>query len=113
MIYWPRYVDNWRGGTATLSLLEKGVYGELLDYCYAKECPLPAQIELIYRIAGARTPVEHRAVEVVLKMFFTKTPDGYINERVERELAKWRKKSAGKQRGGFARWGKGPDGAPS
>lgn len=108
MIYWPRYVDNWRGGTATLSLVEKGVYGELLDYCYAKECGLPLQLELIWRIAGARTPMEHRAVDVVLSRFFTKTTTGWINERCQKEIEKWQKKKVAKEKGGYARWGKEP-----
>lgn len=109
MNYWPRYIGDWKKKTSALSLLEKGVYTELLDYCYATESPIPLQIELVFRIVGARSSMEHRAVEQVLKMFFTKTGEGWENERVNEELSKWKTKSKKNAANAHKRWHKEPD----
>lgn len=104
MKFWPRYIGDWKKKTAHLSLLEKGCYSELLDHCYANEEPLPGQIDRIFAICGARTPIEQRAVEVVLKMFFVKNGEGFYNERAKEEIGKWKEKAAKASQSARKRW---------
>ena len=106
MIFWPRYVGDWRAKTAAMSPLEKGIYGELLDYIYSSEQPLPGASEEIYRIAGARTTIECHAVDRVLKKMFKPNGVGYINKRAEEEIEKWKILSAKKTKAANKRWGK-------
>lgn len=104
MKFWPRYVGDFKKKTAALSLLEKGVYTELLDFCYANESPLPAEASRIWSIVGAHTETEKRAVDVVLKMFFIKNGVGWENERAKEEIAKWHGKSAKAKASVETRW---------
>ena len=106
MKFWPRYTGEWKKKTADLSVIEKGAYSELLDYCYANECPIPLEPRRIYQIVGAITPVEQKAVDVVLVRFFKKNGSGYVNERVMEELAKWQDKSQKASANANKRWGK-------
>ena len=106
MKFWPRYTGDWKKKTAALSLLEKGVYSELLDYCYANECPLPSEPARIMAIVGARTAAEHTAVGNVLNMFFVKNGTGWHNERATEEIAKWHEKSTKAKASVAVRWNK-------
>ena len=106
MKFWPRYVGDFKKKTAALSLLEKGVYTELLDYYYANEKPLPVEPARIMAIVGARTVAEHTAVGNVLNMFFTKNGVGWENERAKEEIAKWHEKSAKAKASVQVRWQK-------
>jgi uncharacterized protein YdaU (DUF1376 family) len=103
MIWWPKYVGDWKRDTAELSVMEKGVYGEWLDYCYAKEKPLPLNFQDCCRIAGCTTAMEIRAAERVIK-FFEKTESGYINQRCATEIAKWSVKSSNNTKAAEIRW---------
>jgi uncharacterized protein YdaU (DUF1376 family) len=91
--YWPRYVGDFKKKTSALSLLEKGAYTEMLDFCYANEQPLPSELNRIWAIAGAITETEKKAVEKVLTMFFVKNGTGWTNRRTIEELDKWHSKS--------------------
>lgn len=106
MKFWPRYAGDWKKKTADLNLTEKGAYTELLDFCYSTEQHLPAEIDRIWAIAGARTPLEQRAVEVVLKRYFVKNGEGFVNERAAEELAKWQTKSDKARQSAKKRWAK-------
>lgn len=93
MKFWPRYVGDFKKKTAALSLLEKGVYTELLDYYYATEEPIPLEPARIMAIVGARTASEHTAVGTVLLKFFVKNGVGWENIRAKEEIEKWHLKS--------------------
>ena len=107
MKFWPRYVGDFKKKTASLTLLEKAVYTELLDYYYANEEPIPLEPARIMAIVGARTAAEHSAVGTVLGKFFVKNGSGWENLRAKEEIAKWRDKSQKATRSVNKRWGKG------
>ena len=109
MKFWPRYVGDFKKKTASLTLLEKGVYTELLDYYYANEEPLPADSTRIMAIVGARTAAEFKAVGTVLNMFFVKNGAGWENQRADEEIAKWHGKSKKAAASANARWNKSKD----
>lgn len=108
MKFWPRYPGDWKKKTAALSLLEKGVYSEMLDFCYSTEQPLPSDPKRIWALVGAQTETEKHAVDTVLKMFFVKNGKGWENQRVMEELAKWQEKSTKASASAKKRWSAAP-----
>lgn len=92
MIHYPHDIDAWKRNTAELSLVEKGAYRELMDWMYAKECQLPSDKEKLYRIAGAMTAEEKRAVDSVVRQYFVPIGDGLSQPRIEEEIDAYRAK---------------------
>lgn len=70
MNYYQRFMADYAGKTAHLSMIEDGAYNRLLDWQYVNEKPLPEDAEARYRIAKAMTPAERKAVDVVCAEFF-------------------------------------------
>lgn len=68
-----------RTKTAHLSLAEIGAYVRLADYCKVLREPLPSSLARLYRIAGAETKEEQKAVRQVLLEFFVSVPGGYAH----------------------------------
>jgi uncharacterized protein YdaU (DUF1376 family) len=89
MHYYKHHIGDYRRCTAHLSLLEHGVYRQLLDWYYLDESPIPNETQSVYRRLAARTEVEQRAVDAVLADFFTQTPDGWINNRCSKQIGKY------------------------
>jgi uncharacterized protein YdaU (DUF1376 family) len=91
-----------------LSLAEHGAYNQLLDSYYSEE-ELPSDPGTLYRIAGAMDDLERKAVDKVVKKYFTVHGDRLVQDRVERELAARRDFLAEQARkaklGAKARWG--------
>lgn len=86
--YYPRWVGSIQKKTGHLSCAELGVYDRLLDHYYSAEIPLPGDVESCARIARAMTRDERKAVESVLRQFFTLNDGEYRQERVDIELDK-------------------------
>ena len=89
MHYYKHHIGDYRRCTAHLSLLEHGVYRQLLDWYYLDESPIPNETQSVYRRLAARTEVEQRAVDAVLADFFTQTPDGWINNRCNKQIGNY------------------------
>lgn len=104
MNYWERWIGAWKKKTASMSVEEKGAYGELLDWYYANECALPGDQEACYRIAGVRTESEAKACDRVLKLAFVKDERGYTNKRADEEIAKRHAYVARQSEAGRKRW---------
>lgn len=92
MNFWPRYVGDIQRKTGHLSCAEMGAYDRLLDHVYATEQPLPGDVDACCRIARAMDKTERKAVESVLRQFFTLDGEHYINERAAEEIVKARPK---------------------
>lgn len=88
-----------------LSDAERGIYLSLLLRYYDTEQPLPADRDLIYRLACARNADAVRAVDVVLEEFFDLEDDGWHNKRADEEITAFRDKSEKASRSARARWG--------
>lgn len=107
MNFYPHHLGDYAKDTKDLSMLEHGAYRLLLDHNYATEQPIPNEIDKLYRIAGARTPAELKAVQAVAEKFFPVNGDGRRhNKRAEQEIARLREKSAKAKGSAEARWGK-------
>lgn len=86
MNYYRRYVGDYLRDTARLSMLEHGAYNLLLDYYYADERALPADLDELYLMVRAMTPADRKAVDKVLRLYFVLKPDGYHNGRADHEI---------------------------
>lgn len=80
------HLNDYAAATFHLSPLEDGIYWRLLRCYYRDEQPLPVEIKDVARMAGARTDEEIRAVEVVLKEFFSLESDGWRQARCDEEI---------------------------
>jgi uncharacterized protein YdaU (DUF1376 family) len=104
LIYYRRFPGDYLRDTIHLSAAEDGMYGRLLDKLYSSERPLPADRKILYAMVRANTKKDQKAVESVLKQFFSKCSRGFTNNRAMREISRSveisvKRSSAGKQRG--------------
>lgn len=94
MNHYRHHLGDYAKDTAHLSLLEHGVYGQLMRRYYATETPLPADVAEVCRSIGARSAPERAAVRNVLKDFFDLKDDGYHQKRIDQEIAEYKAKAA-------------------
>lgn len=104
MNYVELHLGDWAQAVAHLSLVEEAIYLRLLRRYYADEKPLPADLASCQRLAGARSPEEREAVEVILREFFTLGEDGHRNKRADAEIAKVHTKKGKAAASARARW---------
>lgn len=98
MNYYERHLGDYARDTAHLSMIEHGAYGLLLDRYYATEKPIPA--DQVHRLARARSPEEVKAVDDVLKEFFTLVDGAWSHTRCDAEIAKKETKAKAAQANG-------------
>lgn len=106
MHYYPFNIGNYRRETHHLSLLEHGIYRQLLDTYYLEEKPLCADLAKLMRTHCIRTKEEEKALLLVLSDFFTLTDDGYTHQDCDEKIAKYQAKSEKAAKSARARWGK-------
>jgi len=103
MYYYQHHIGDYRRDTAHLSLLEHGIYRQLLDLYYISEKPLDANA---LRLICARSADEIRAAKQILSEFFTLEDGIYYHDRCEDEINKFHKKSDMAKASAKARWNK-------
>ncbi len=92
MNYFQHHIGDYRRDTAHLSLLEHGVYRQLMDMYYLAEQKIPEETEVVYRRLCARTDEEKKAVDTVLAEFFS-CDSGWSHTRCDREIAEYQGKA--------------------
>jgi uncharacterized protein YdaU (DUF1376 family) len=95
MHYYQFNIGDYRRDTAHLSLLEHGIYRQLIDWYYLDEQPIPKETQVVYRRLSARTQEEQNAVDIVLKEFFSVDDGsdvGHVHRRIDRDIAEYNKK---------------------
>lgn len=107
MNYVEHHFGDYARDTGHLSLLEHGVYRQLLDLYYVREAPLPLDKRALCRLIRATSATERRALDSVLEDFFLVSEDGYRHKRCDAEIARFRDKQAKAKRSAMARWGGG------
>jgi uncharacterized protein YdaU (DUF1376 family) len=85
--FYKRFIGDIQRDTGHLSCSEMGVYDRLLDHYYATESALPADVDACCRIARAMTKDERKAVDSVLRQYFTLDAAGFVQGRAEIEIA--------------------------
>lgn len=95
MNHYPHHIGDYGKDTRNLSVTEHGAYRLLLDYNYATERPIPTDSKELYRIVGAQTPAERKAVDKVAERFFPVNGDGRRhNKRAEVEIESYQERAA-------------------
>lgn len=111
MNYYPHHLGDYAKDTKNLTPLEHGCYRLLLDHNYATEQPVPNEVKELYRIVGAMTPAERKAVDKIAGKFFPVNGDGRRhNKRAEQEIARLKEKSEKAKASAERRWGGTPGG---
>lgn len=92
MHYYKFNIADYRKDTGHLSLLEHGIYRQLLDTYYLDEKPIETQ--LVIRRLSIRTEDEKTALNNVLDDFFEPSECGkfHIHARVDREISGYQTK---------------------
>lgn len=101
MHYYTHHIGDYKRDTSHLSLLEHGIYRQLLDLYYLNEKPLDANA---LRLIGCRSDLEKESAQLILNEFFEKTNEGYVNLRCENELNRIYRKSEKARDSAKARW---------
>jgi uncharacterized protein YdaU (DUF1376 family) len=109
MNYYYHHIGDYRRDTAHLSLLEHGIYRQLLDQYHLNEGPICADNAKLMRSLCVRNADEMRALENVLTDFFTKTENGYIHHKCEGKIKEFQAKSDRARESANARWHRGEE----
>jgi uncharacterized protein YdaU (DUF1376 family) len=91
--YFQHHIGDYRRDTSHLSLLEHGVYRQLLDWYYLDEKPIPAETQVVYRRLSAKTESDQAAVDAVLADFFRPTKEGWKHKKCEEVIEEYHKNS--------------------
>lgn len=90
MHYYKKNIGDYRRNTSHLSLLEHGVYSQLIDQYYLKEgVGFDKPVKQIARLIGARTEDEIAVVTIILDEFFVKTKSGYHHNKCDENLKEY------------------------
>ena len=104
MHYYQHNIADYRKDTSHLSLLEHGIYRQLLDSYYLDEKPLCTDLAKLMRSHSVRTADEENALKNVLSDFFEKTKNGYIHKRCDETISNYHGKSDKARASANARW---------
>lgn len=104
MHYYRFNIGDYRRDTAHLSLLEHGIYRQLIDSYYLSEKPLSLDISSLMRTHCVRNADEKDALEYILKTFFVQREEGYFHVGCEKVLHEYKVKSDKARSSAMARW---------
>lgn len=85
MHHYKRHIGDYQKKAGRLSLLQHGVYNQLIDSCYDRE-RFPVSEDEAIDWVWASTLEEIEAVRFVLKKFFTFENGAFIQQRIKDEL---------------------------
>jgi len=103
VFYFQHHVGDYRRDTGHLTLLEHGIYRQLIDLYYITEKPLDASA---MRLVCVRTTEEEQAYKRVLADFFHERKGKYFHKRCDFEISKYKDKSSKAADSAKTRWNK-------
>lgn len=106
MNYYEKHIGDYIRDTVSLTMLEDGAYGRMMDQVYQSEKPLPLDKKMVYRLARAASTSDRKAVDFVLATFFQETPAGYVQKRIAQEIDRYQEKQRKAKASADARWNK-------
>jgi uncharacterized protein YdaU (DUF1376 family) len=107
MHYYQFNISDYESHTKHLTEIEDLAYRRMIDWCYLHESSLPESIEEIAKKICMRTHSD--CIANVLHEFFQLTESGYIQGRIEKEVAAYHAKSEKAKASAEARWSKKPN----
>ena len=93
MNYYKHHIGDYRRDTTHLTLLEHGIYRQLIDTYYLDEMPLSNDLVKLMRAHSVRTEEEKVAFHSVLSDFFTLTDNGYTHGRCDEGVITYQAKA--------------------
>lgn len=93
MRHFAHNIGDYAAATAHLSFIEDAAYHRCLRRYYQDEAALPADVDEVCRLVGARSKDERKAVANVLAEFFDLREDGYHQSRADREIEAYQEKA--------------------
>lgn len=104
MHYYTHNIGDYRRDTSHLTLLEHGVYRQVLDQYYLNEKPIDLDTTKLERILNIKTEEEKNALANVLQDFFIKTETHYVHKRCDIAIDEYQDKSAKASKAAKIRW---------
>lgn len=104
MYYYQHHIGDYRKDTQHLTLLEHGVYRQLLDLYYTQEKPLSLDHTHNMRLICVRNADAQEAYQNVIKDFFIETDYGFYHKRCDDEIKKFSEKSKKSSLAANKRW---------
>ena len=104
MNYYEHHIGDYDKSTSHLTACEDGIYCRLLRRYYDSEAPLPVDLSAVQRLVRARSKDEKKAVQAMLMEFFSLADDGWHQFRCDKDIEKFRDKSAKAKRSAESRW---------
>jgi uncharacterized protein YdaU (DUF1376 family) len=89
--HYPHHIGDYSKDTPGLTMMEHGAYRLLMDAYYASERAIPEDEP--YAIAKASNALERKAVDKVLRKYFTLEDGHYHQKRIDLELAHYQEKA--------------------
>jgi len=105
--YYQHHIGDYRRDTGHLTLLEHGIYRQLLDLYYITEKPLDK--EVAKRLIGVRNTNELQTYYGVLTEFFQEIDGKYVHKRCDYEISRFKDKSDKAKKSINLRWNKNKD----
>ena len=105
MHYYQFNIGDYGSHTKHLTPTEDICYRRLLDFYYLHEQPIPKDLLKVTRLLCLNKEYS-TDVEQVLNEFFTESPDGWINERADKEILQYQSFKAAGAAGAAKRWAK-------
>lgn len=93
MHYYKFHIGDYRRRAANLSLLEHGIYRQLIDEYHLTEEPLTGDFDRLCWSVGARSEDERVAVQRILDFFFKKTKKGWQHDVCEEQVQEYKAKA--------------------
>ena len=106
MYYYQHHIGDYKSETAHLSILDHGMYRQLLDLYFFTEKPLNADS---MRLISVRTTEERKSFARVLSDFFVEKDGLFFHSRCDLEIKKFKGKSEKASASANVRWGKSID----
>ena len=103
MHYYNHHIGDYKSDTSHLSLLEHGIYRQLLDLYYLSEKPLTQKS---IRLISAKTDEEIKATKEILAEFFVYQNGVYRHKRCDQEIDRLKLKSEKAKASVSKRWNK-------
>ena len=110
MFYFQFNIGDYATHTRHLTLMQDLAYRRLLDWYYLNEKPIPCDPVRAATLILMKSNFPD--VETVLQEFFTKTSEGWINKRADKEITVYKGFSEAGKRGAAKRWSTGGNSPP-
>lgn len=107
MHYFNFQIKEWVANTAHLTPEEEGVYLRLINYYYDSEKPFPLDVQEFMAILRKLRLTNHKEMVIaIVDEFFTASEQGWIHQRCDVEISKYRLMADAGKRGAEKRWHK-------